>query len=102
MTKVDSQKLKKTRMNQRYEDLSYKGWMQKAIGPFGVEVLAEDYEMVTLEDWILRVRKTVVVDGEAIDAESFRKALEAEKAHFEEKKRIAEEKAHFEEKKRIA
>lgn len=65
--------------------------MQKAIGPFGVEVLAEEYEMVTLEDWILRVRKTVVVDGEAIDAESFRKALEAEKAHFEEKKRLAEE-----------
>ena len=65
--------------------------MQKAIGPFGVEVIAEEYEMVTLEDMILRVRKQVVVDGEAIDAESFRKALEAEKAHFDEKKRIAEE-----------
>lgn len=47
----------------------------------------------TLEDWILRVRKTVVVDGddELMNAEAFQKALEAEKAHFAEKKKKQEE-----------
>ena len=93
MTKVDSQKLKKKRMNERMVNIGYKGYMQKLIGPYGVEVLAESYEYVTLEDWILRVRKTVVVDGddELMNAEAFKKALEAEKAHFAEKKRKQEE-----------
>eukprot|EP01083_Nonionella_stella_P011713 33255_1 len=91
MTKVDSQKVRKKRMSDRMVHIGFKGWMQKSIGPYGVEVLAEDYEYVTLEDWILRVRKTVVVDGEAIDADAFRKALEAEKAHFAEMKAKKEE-----------
>ena len=93
MTKVDSQKLKKKRMNERMVNIGYKGKMQKLIGPYGVEVLAESYEYVTLEDWILRVRRTVVVDGddELMNAEAFKIALEAEKAHFAEKKRKQEE-----------
>lgn len=93
MTRVDSQKLKKKRMNQRMRDVGHKGFMQKAIGPYGVEVLAEDYESVTLEDWILRVRKTVVVDGhdDLMNAEAFLKSLEAEKAHFAEMKAKKEE-----------
>eukprot|EP00484_Ammonia_sp_Unknown_P017155 CAMPEP_0197028038 /NCGR_PEP_ID=MMETSP1384-20130603/7842_1 /TAXON_ID=29189 /ORGANISM="Ammonia sp." /LENGTH=616 /DNA_ID=CAMNT_0042456979 /DNA_START=66 /DNA_END=1916 /DNA_ORIENTATION=- len=93
MTKVESQKLRKQRMSDRMNHIGFKGWMQKAIGPYGVEVLAESYEFVTLEDWILRVRKTVVVDGadELMNAEAFQKALEAEKKHFEERKRKQEE-----------
>ena len=93
MVRVDSQKLKKKRMNQRMRDVGHKGFMQKAIGPYGVEVLAEDLESVTLEDWILRVRKTVVVDGhdDLMNAEAFLKSLEAEKAHFAEMKAKREE-----------
>eukprot|EP01084_Bolivina_argentea_P073734 133791_1 len=93
MTKVDSQKLRKKRMQHRMKHIGNKGWMQKAIGPYGVEVLAEDHDQVTLEDWILRVRKTVVVDGndELMNADAFRKALEAEKEHFAEMQKKKEE-----------
>ncbi len=93
MTKVDSQKLKKKRMSARMVNIGHKGWMQKAIGPYGVEVMAESYDYVSLEDWILRVRRTVVVDGtdELMNADAFNKALQAEKAHFNEMKAKKEE-----------
>eukprot|EP00483_Globobulimina_turgida_P002563 UN02567 len=93
MTKVDSQKLKKKRMSARMVNIGHKGWMQKAIGPYGVEVIAESYDYVSLEDWILRVRRTVVVDGtdELMNADAFRKALQAEKEHFNEMKQKKDE-----------
>lgn len=85
MTKGIAQKLRKKRMSNRMKHVSWKGYMQKLIGPYGVQVLAESLDMVTLETWILRVRKTVVVDGsdDFLSPEAFLRALEAEKSHFE-------------------
>jgi len=63
--------------------VSWQNQMQDLLKPFGVTIVSETIEKVTITDWILRVRKSVVVDGgDQINEEAFLKALEAEKQYF--------------------
>jgi len=67
--------------------VSWQKNMQDLLKPFGVTIVSETIERVTMGDWIGRVRKTVVVDGgDTLSEEAFLKALEAEKAYFAEVK----------------
>jgi len=72
------------RSKKNVERMKYVSWqtqMQELLKPFGVTIVSETIQKVNLEDWIGRVRKSVVVDGE-LSEEAFNKALEAEKAYF--------------------
>eukprot|EP01084_Bolivina_argentea_P050093 92105_1 len=67
----------------RMKHVSYNGAMQNILKPWTVSLTAETKEKVTIDEWILRVKKVVVVDGdEEITEESFRKALEDENEYI--------------------
>ena len=62
---------------ERMKHVSWKDHMKDALAPCNVTVVAESLEKVGVEEWILRVRNTVVVDsnGEDLTAESVRVKL---------------------------
>ena len=77
---------KKGRLRMKY--VSYNGEMQRLLAPWTVSLTVEHKEKVTIKDWIMRVKKTVVVDGadEAFSEEAFKKALEEERKYIEQLK----------------
>jgi len=64
------------------KNVSWQTEMQEMLKPFGITIVSETIQKVTIEDWIGRVRKAVVVDGDQLSEEAFNKALEAEKSYF--------------------
>jgi len=63
--------------------VSWQKEMQDFLKPFGITIVSETMEKVTMQDWIGRVRKSVVVDGnDQLNEEAFLKALESEKQYF--------------------
>ena len=98
-----SERTKKNK--ERMKHVSWKPQMQKLLSPWNVTVTADSLEKVTIEEWILRVRRVLSVDGddEFLNAQSFLKALEEERLLFEAKKaeREARKKAELERKKAV-
>jgi len=78
---------------QRMLHVSYRAEMQKMLSPWNVAIVAETFEKVTIEDWLLRVRKTVVVDGndELFTQEAILKALNEEEEYLKQLKLKEEE-----------
>ena len=71
--------------------VSWQNNMRNKLKPWSVAIEAAKKEFVTISEWILRVRKTVVVDGnDDISEESFRKALEAEERFIKEQRELEE------------
>lgn len=64
----------------RSKHVSYNGAMFGMLKPWTVSLSAESLQKVSIRDWILRVKKSIIVDGadETFTEEAFRKALEEE------------------------
>eukprot|EP01083_Nonionella_stella_P287635 979151_1 len=64
--------------------VSYNGEMQNLLSPWTISLTVETKEKVTIKDWIMRVKRTVVVDGgnELFSEEAFKKALQEENEHI--------------------
>ena len=65
---------------QRSKHVQYSGAMQELMKPWTVSLTTSTLEAVTIKDWILRVKRSVVVDGkdDMFTEEAFRKAMEEE------------------------
>jgi len=77
----------------RMKHVSYNGEMQKLLAPWTISLTVEHKEKVTISSWIMRVKRTVVVDGgdELFSEEAFKKALEEESQYIEDLKKKEQE-----------
>jgi len=65
---------------QRSQNVQLSGAMQSLMAPWTVSIVSSTLAAVSITDWLLRVKKSVVVDGasEMFTEEAFRKAMESE------------------------
>ena len=66
--------------NKRMKHVSYNGEMTKLLAPWTVSLTVNHFEQVTIKNWIMRVKKTVVVDGndDELSEEAFLAAMKEE------------------------
>merc|ERR1712130_260326 len=86
----------------RMKHVSYNGAMQRLLAPWTVSLTVEHLEKVTISNWIMRVKKTVVVDGnDDFSEEAFKKALEEENKYILEIKQKEKERAEQRKKEKL-
>jgi len=72
----------------RSKHVSFNGEMQRMLAPWNISLTVETKEKVTIKDWIMRVKRTVVIDGDddKFTEEEYQRALEEEAKYIAELK----------------